>query len=684
MKSLVYTLYREGRAGLSNLAMSLELGVVMATLTDRLLVLKGNNSPAANVVDYDGLVSNAYPSRITDLIDPGVPFADAHTVNLNRFAPHEISSVSPLEAVFFFPSHLTTATDDFTAFKAMRDKHFTVEQSCENIPVLSYSGGPKNQTLGFYSSFFYLDAPSQQRAHRAIKNMRPREHLAAFAELVAADLGEFNAVHIRRGDFKKTSGTTTLKRKPQEAIAAMDRHFGRSDRLVVLTDEANDPFFDAIKEAYHDLIFIDQHILGHHLKAFYDLPTHDSVALAYLSQLIAARSQDFIGTMTSTFTSLIQRMRGLNGSNEQFKFLWNEVPLPGAPVQPGNSEPNDSIPLKNGVMVRKFDGPYSWNLFDQRLNPAWMREWPESFLNETEAVEQAAKRSYSFKEHADDPMEDAGPVHIAFRGKTVTAGSSRMDVAEDIRKLFSMMLLPQPVNGLGEVRLDEVGNQTHLLVDGKKISENSDGYRILRQLYREVAKLFIVSNTDLVWLHAGCVAQNESAVLLPGSWGRGKSTLTLELCQRGWSFLSDDIVPLDPQAGQAVPFPGTPQVREPSRRRLNRNEISTLAKKAIQISADRRQIKPVPVSGLIFPYFKPGANTALSPVSPAQSVGQLLESCLSFHCNPDNTIEALCRSVETLQPHQLVFSDPKEAADAIVEFHQKLPDEEQVRSAVIG
>ena len=31
-------------------------------------------------------------------------------------------------------------------------------------------------------------------------------------------------------------------------------------------------------------------------------------------------------------------------------------------------------------MVEEFEGPYSWNRVDQRINATWMREWPESFL----------------------------------------------------------------------------------------------------------------------------------------------------------------------------------------------------------------------------------------------------------------------------------------------------------------
>src|SRR4030095_11340703 len=108
---------------------------------------------------------------------------------------------------------------------------------------------------------------------------------------------------------------------------------------------------------------------------------HRAIALAFLSQLVAARARDFVGTMTSTFTSLIQRWRGSAGLDERFKFLWNELPAASAVLARGRTAINDAVPMRpDGTMIEQYEGPYSWNRFDPRLNSAWMREWPESFV----------------------------------------------------------------------------------------------------------------------------------------------------------------------------------------------------------------------------------------------------------------------------------------------------------------
>lgn len=677
MKSLIYTIYREGAAGFSNLVMSLELGAVLAGLTGRLLVLKGNVTPIANVVQYGGLVTNAYRSRVTDLIEPGLPWTNAGNFAMAGHVPHVVSDKEAWDSVFCFPAHLETDTADFRAFKARRKHAFTIGAELDHVPALAYSGGLNGETLGFYSSFFYLDQPSQARAFDTLRNIRPRPEYEAFANRVAADLGRFNAAHVRRGDFKSTYGVTTLDRTSSDVLSALEQHFSRQERLVLLTDDAFDPCFDDVRSAYRDLVFIDHHIIENYGREFLDLPAHDSIALAYLSQLVASRSDDFIGTMTSTFTALIQRMRANRGQAEPFRFLWNELPDPGAAVERGRHAISDCIPLVGGVMVEQRPGRYSWNRFDERLNPAWMREWPESFLDEAAMLERARGRPYAIS--ASEGGSGGGRVLVSFQGKTVVASSDRADVAQSIRRLFTLMETTSDATTLGEVRIVQEGAEARLLVDGKEVSRSADRFRLLRHLYREVVRKFILENTDLVWIHAGCSSLQDSAVILPGSWGRGKSTLVQELYKNDWRFLSDDIVPIDPRTGMAIPFPGTPQIRERSERVLHRDEIGSLPKSAVPIDPHRVGAGPVPLSGIVFPHFTPGADTRFEALPPAQAVGELIENCLSFQDNTDVTVAALCSVVENLQAYRLVFSDPQDAAAVIVGLQDAAPAEPCLR-----
>ncbi|MAF60640.1 MULTISPECIES: HprK-related kinase A [Sphingomonadales] len=56
-------------------------------------------------------------------------------------------------------------------------------------------------------------------------------------------------------------------------------------------------------------------------------------------------------------------------------------------------------------------------------------------------------------------------------------------------------------------------------------------------------------------LHASAVSRQGRAVVMTGLSGAGKSTLSALLAERGWRFLGDEFVLLDPDSGKIAPFP---------------------------------------------------------------------------------------------------------------------------------
>ncbi len=391
MKYLHYTTYCSGRAGLSNGIMSIEIGVILAFLMDRVLLLEGNRTPPANIVHYPGIISNRHPTKITDLLDLPVPWLNAEEIHIQDLDSQEFSQHPLMKSVFYFPASLDLTTEDFHQFARGRKRFLTYTNDHQDATVLTMPGGPevgpqkyKMANLSLYSYYYYFDDPTRTAVHRLLRCLKPKQPYLDFAQKIANDLGPFNGVHMRRGDFKHTFGVTTLERTPQEALSIMDHHFSKNDRLVILTDEMHDPFFQDIQAVYRDNVFLDHFILENHREEFLDLPCHDSLALAFLSQLVASESKDFIGSMNSTFTAIIQRYRGNKGKKESFKFLWNELPDEGVELERGRHSKSHCVPMNHGIMVEEFQGPYSWNRVNQRINPAWMREWPESFLSHPE------------------------------------------------------------------------------------------------------------------------------------------------------------------------------------------------------------------------------------------------------------------------------------------------------------
>lgn len=672
MKTLHFNIYRHGDSGFSNLLMSVELGVVLAALTKRLLVLSGNQTPPANVVEYNDGVSNRYRSRVTDLVDLGVPWVNEEDWSEECCVPHDLCTQPADSSVFYYPPGLSTQSEDFISFARGRQTFTTIDDEIAELPALAYSGGPGANTLCFYSYLFYFNRKAQEQAFNALAAMQPKEPYLEFAQRVAGDLGSFNAAHIRRGDFKLTRGVTTNNRKPEEVIAALDLSFRREDLLVILTDEADDPFFDDIKSCYNNNLFIDYHILDRYRSEFAELPMHDSIALAYLSQLIAARSKDFIGTMTSTFTATVQRMRGNLGLSEPFKFLWNELAPEGAELKPGSHVISDDVPLANSIMIEQFEGPYSWNRYNQRLSPSWMREWPEAFLHKDTKL---SRSTNIFANTVNDFEPDSGndsaysppTFNIGFQESSVLFSSDDKSKIDEFSTMFAMMKSDHPHFQINDVRVHGLGDELRIALDGKTTGTIGDNGNYQRRCYREIVRCFIYQHSDMVWIHAGAAASDQGAIVLPGPWGHGKSTLTLELYNNGWQFLSDDIVPLEPNSNMAVPFPVTPKLRKGTGEALARHQVSGLKKIEIPLVQSGVAATPQPISMIVFPNFSKTETAALRTISPGQCVGKLLENSLSFPENSDEVIDSLCRMVEKIPAFDLQFRKSDKAAQLLID-----------------
>ena len=69
MKFLYFPIYYFGRSGLSNCLMSLECGIGLAHLMNRILLIDERVSPSANVVNHGKKVSNSNLPMLTDLYD---------------------------------------------------------------------------------------------------------------------------------------------------------------------------------------------------------------------------------------------------------------------------------------------------------------------------------------------------------------------------------------------------------------------------------------------------------------------------------------------------------------------------------------------------------------------------------------------------------------------------------------
>ena len=625
----------------------------MAFLTKRFLLLDGNVSPPANIVSYDGRVDNSSPSKVTDLIDIPVPWAEPDEQELAQIDSKELTEYSLMDTVFYMPGATDIHSSDALDFARGRSRWICEDEALSQIPLLRVSEQPMvpgtdhhRHNLNFYSYLFYLDDESRRAVYQLLTRMQARPPYAELASRIAADLGAFNAVHMRRGDFKVTYGVTVLDRNPWEAIDALDQHFGRNERLLICTDERDDPLFEEIGACWPDHVFIDHYILDNYGSEFAALPKSDSLALAYLSQLIAAESMDFIGSMTSTYTAMIQRLRGNRGKHEPFKFLWNELPDPGETLERGSHPVSDCVPLEQGIMIPEFDGAYSWSQYTHLINPAWMREWPESFLTEQALASGALASRDTASNYTLGSLQEAAEAIAYFEGIRVKIKSKVPGLAARLAEIWHNDTAGTSGSVIAEIEVDKKVGRYFLRSKDTAFAEVMEENSVAGAIAEHLVPILCRARKNHSWFNGMVLEKADQVILFVGDWAHHDqgNSIADALYYDGWELLGDEVIPVRTDKGEAIPF-------------LRCNGVKSDIK--------RHQGSNRKIDAIIYGSRQLHNRSSIFSLSPSAAVAELTRTSRDFPFDRDQAIKRLCQLVEQIPVYQFSYSRSAEAPKAL-------------------
>ena len=256
-------------------------------------------------------------------------------------------------------------------------------------------------------------------------------------------------------------------------------------------------------------------------------------------------------------------------------------------------------------------------------------------------------------------------LYVAFRDYQVAVHSSIPETLVWIKRCFCEMLAHKPANIVKHLEIFQKGEKYILRENDDSSVENGSLNNILEFLNKVVIHHLIQAHPNLLWLHAGAAVYRNYAVVFSGAWGKGKSTLVTSLCDHGWSYLSDDIVPLVLNSGKVLPFSQTPTVREGPGREIPLHRLGELRKIEVDLKQKRVGRDPVPVGAIVFPTYSRYSSTRIVRCSPATAVLELLKSCLNFEGHREEAVDHLCRLLSRLPSLRLFFSNGKHAAELI-------------------
>lgn len=243
-------------------------------------------------------------------------------------------------------------------------------------------------------------------------------------------------------------------------------------------------------------------------------------------------------------------------------------------------------------------------------------------------------------------MSGVEELFIEFDGRQLTVTTDIPEVRDYIGLTFAHMIVPRITGAMCELAVLRTATGCAIESAGRMEYADMHGERLLQLVRNEVRLQFMRSRPDLLWLHAGAVAQNGRAILLSGASGQGKSSLTTRLCELGWGYLSDEIAPLRMDADTVIPFPQAAVRRVHPGREVTENEVRLLARESVIVSSQIVISTETPVEAIVFINYASGLEQSLTRLSPGFAALELLRNLTNFI---NHKAAAVARAAELVQ-----------------------------------
>ena len=194
-------------------------------------------------------------------------------------------------------------------------------------------------------------------------------------------------------------------------------------------------------------------------------------------------------------------------------------------------------------------------------------------------------------------------------------------------------------------------------------------YKFDKDLIIETQKL----RSDLYFIHGAVLAADGQAIALIAPSGSGKSTTTWGLLHHGFSYLSDELAPIDPKTMRVNTFPralslkANPPVTYP----LPASPISIGRLTYLRTSSFpcHTITQPLPLKYILFlRSFKEREPPALRPLSKMEATVRLITNALNPLAHPTNGLDAAVEIVSKACCFELVVGDLAATCDLVTSF----------------
>jgi hypothetical protein len=175
---------------------------------------------------------------------------------------------------------------------------------------------------------------------------------------------------------------------------------------------------------------------------------------------------------------------------------------------------------------------------------------------------------------------------------------------------------------------------------------------------------------DLFFLHSAALKLNDKTILIMGESGAGKSTTTYALTHHGFTYLSDELSPIDLNTMMVTPYAHALCLKQipPEPYKLPENTLKTTRTMHVPVESLENGIElaDCPITHVFFVKYDPQQyEVVLNPVNKASASVQLYTNGLNHLCHADAGLPAASRIASHCDCYTLTFSNVTQACEEI-------------------
>lgn len=209
-----------------------------------------------------------------------------------------------------------------------------------------------------------------------------------------------------------------------------------------------------------------------------------------------------------------------------------------------------------------------------------------------------------------------------------------------------------------------------IIRDGEPLIGNADEYDLIYFLEKDITVELQIIRKDLLFIHGAALEFEDRACLIVAPSGSGKSTTTWALLHHGFSYLSDELSPIDMTTMKVSAYPHALCLKSdpPKPYTLPADVIRTIATIHVPVDHLPAQIchTPVKLAAIFFVKYTPELqDPAMHEISAAEASARIYANALNPLAHPEGGLDTVISVARKCKCFNVASANLEKTADLI-------------------